>query len=157
MIEDGAWVGSGSDFCPGSRSENAQSSRRERSSQKMCPLTPFGAASQPSKSEKQARHNLLRTRSSMKASILIPAYNAAEFIGENLGQLRSTRIDCIEEIIVVNDHSEDDTRVVVERFQAEHTEFQIILEDNPNKGRLRCQKSCPQSRQRRSHPMARCR
>ena len=42
--------------------------------------------------------------------------------------------DCIEEIIVINDHSEDDTRRVVERFQAEHPDFQIILEDNPTKG-----------------------
>ena len=93
----------------------------------------------------------------MKASILIPAYNAAEFIGETLASCVQQGVDCIEEIIVINDHSEDDTRVVVERFQAEHTEFQIILEDNPNKGRLRSQKSCPQTRQRRSHPMARCR
>ena len=42
--------------------------------------------------------------------------------------------DCIEEIIVINDHSEDDTRGVVERFQAEHADFRIILEDNPTKG-----------------------
>ena len=70
----------------------------------------------------------------MKASILIPAHNAAEFIHETLASCVQQGVDCIEEIIVVNDHSEDDTRVVVERFQAEHTEFQIILEDNPNKG-----------------------
>ena len=70
----------------------------------------------------------------MRASILIPAYNAAEFIGETLASCMQQGIDCIEEIIVINDHSEDDTRVVVERFQAEHTEFQITLEDNPTKG-----------------------
>ena len=35
---------------------------------------------------------------------------------------------------MINDHSEDDTRGVVERFQAEHPDFQIILEDNPTKG-----------------------
>ena len=70
----------------------------------------------------------------MKASILIPAYNAAEFIGETLEACVQQGLNCIEEIIIVNDHSEDDTRGVVERFQAEHTEFQIILEDNPTKG-----------------------
>ena len=70
----------------------------------------------------------------MKASILIPAYNAAEFIGETLASCIQQGIDCIEEIIVINDHSEDDTRGMVERFQAEHTDFQITLEDNPTKG-----------------------
>ena len=70
----------------------------------------------------------------MKTSILIPAYNAAEFIGETLASCVQQGRDCIEEIIVINDHSEDDTRGVVERFQAEHTDFQIILEDNPTKG-----------------------
>jgi len=70
----------------------------------------------------------------MKASILIPAYNAAEFIGETLASCVQQGLDCIEEIIVINDHSEDDTRGVVERFQEEHADFRIILEDNPTKG-----------------------
>ena len=70
----------------------------------------------------------------MKASILIPAYNAAEFIGETLASCVQQGLDCIEEIIVINDHSEDDTRSVVQRFQAEHADFRIILEDNPTKG-----------------------
>jgi len=70
----------------------------------------------------------------MKASILIPAYNAAEFIGETLASCVQQGLYCIEEIIVINDHSEDDTRGVVERFQEEHADFRIILEDNPTKG-----------------------
>ena len=70
----------------------------------------------------------------MKASILIPAYNAAEFIGDTLASCVQQGSDCIEEIIVINDHSEDDTRGEVERFQAEHSDFRIILEDNPTKG-----------------------
>jgi len=70
----------------------------------------------------------------MKASILIPAYNAAEFIGETLASCVQQGLDCIEEIIVINDHSEDDTRGEVERFQVEHADFRIILEDNPTKG-----------------------
>ena len=70
----------------------------------------------------------------MKASILIPAYNAAEFIGETLASCVQQGSDCIEEIIVINDHSEDDTRGEVERFQAKHADFRIILEDNPTKG-----------------------
>ena len=53
----------------------------------------------------------------MKASILIPAYNAAEFIGETLASCVQQGRDCIEEIIVINDHSEDDTRGVVSAFK----------------------------------------
>ena len=70
----------------------------------------------------------------MKASILIPAHNAAKFIGETLASCVQQGCDCIEEIIVINDHSEDGTRGVVERFQEEHADFRIILEDNPTKG-----------------------
>ena len=70
----------------------------------------------------------------MKASILIPAYNAAEFIGETLASCVQQGRDCVEEIIVINDHSEDDTRRVVERFQAEHADYRVIHEDNPTKG-----------------------
>jgi glycosyltransferase involved in cell wall biosynthesis len=70
----------------------------------------------------------------MKASILIPAYNAAEFIGDTLASCVQQGVGCIEEIIVINDQSEDDTRGVVERFQAKHSDFRIILEDNPTKG-----------------------
>ena len=58
----------------------------------------------------------------MKASILIPAYNAAEFIGDTLASCVQQGRDCIEEIIVINDQSEDDTRGVVERFQVEHAD-----------------------------------
>ena len=92
----------------------------------------------------------------MKASILIPAYNAAEFIGETLASCVQQGRDCIEEIIVINDHSEDDTRGVVERFQAEHPEIHIILEDNPTKGACCGPEPRAKPRQRRCHPMARC-
>jgi glycosyltransferase involved in cell wall biosynthesis len=70
----------------------------------------------------------------MKCSILIPAYNAAEFIGKTLASCVQQGLDCIEEIIIVNDHSQDNTRKVVEQFQIEHPDFRIILADNPTKG-----------------------
>ena len=56
----------------------------------------------------------------MKASILIPAYNAAEFIGETLASCVQQGRDCIEEIIVINDHSEDDTRRVVRALSSQN-------------------------------------
>ena len=70
----------------------------------------------------------------MKASILIPAYNAAEFIHETLTSCVQQGLHCIEEIIIVNDHSQDNTRKVIEQFQIEHPNFRIILVDNPTKG-----------------------
>ena len=70
----------------------------------------------------------------MKASILIPAYNAAEFIHETLVSCVQQGLDCIEEIIIVNDHSDDETCRIVREFQAQHAGFRIILLNNPTKG-----------------------
>ena len=70
----------------------------------------------------------------MKVSILIPAYNTAEFIGETLASCVQQGVDCIEEIIVVNDHSEDDTRESWSAFKPNIPTSRIILEDNPTKG-----------------------
>ena len=42
--------------------------------------------------------------------------------------------DCIEEIIVINDHSEDDTREWWSVFKPNILTSSIILEDNPTKG-----------------------
>ena len=70
----------------------------------------------------------------MKASLLIAANNADEFNGEILVSCIQQGIDCFEGIIVTNDHCEDDTRGVVERFQAEHADFRAILGDDPNNG-----------------------
>ena len=91
----------------------------------------------------------------MKASILIPAYNAAEFIGETLASCVQQGLDCIEEIIVINDHSEDDTRSVVQRFQVRTCRLPHHPRRQPNQRRLLGQESCPAPRSGRCHSMAR--
>jgi len=55
----------------------------------------------------------------MKVSILIPAYNAAEFIGETLASCVQQGLHCIEEIIVINDHLVDETCLIVRQFQGQ--------------------------------------
>ena len=70
----------------------------------------------------------------MKASILIPAYNAAEFIGETLASCVQQGIDCIEEIIVVDDHSTDATSAAVGAVQKRTSFIPIHLAFNPRKG-----------------------
>ena len=70
----------------------------------------------------------------MKASILIPAFNAAAFIEETLNSCILQGSETIHEIIVVDDHSEDATLEVVSAFAQAHPQFNIIIERNPGKG-----------------------
>ena len=62
MIEDGAWVGSGVTILPGVTIGKRAVIAAGAVSQKTCPLTPFGAASPPSKSEKQEKHDAIHLR-----------------------------------------------------------------------------------------------
>lgn len=51
----------------------------------------------------------------VKVSVIIPAYNAAQFLADTLQSVRSQSYDDYE-IIVIDDGSTDDTRAVVESF-----------------------------------------
>lgn len=70
----------------------------------------------------------------MKASILIPAYNAAEFIEETLKSCLDQGLHCIEEIIIVDDHSTDATRAIVQSIVKRTPSVPIHLVLNPGKG-----------------------
>lgn len=70
----------------------------------------------------------------MKASILIPAYNAAQYLEATLLSCADQGADVIEEIIVVDDHSEDDSQAVFSRVAKAHPEFAWKWFTNPNKG-----------------------
>lgn len=66
-------------------------------------------------------------------SVVIPAYNCSDTIEKSLGSiLNQTRLDLIEEIIIVNDGSTDDTEKVINRFIENHneTKFVYISQDN---------------------------
>lgn len=70
----------------------------------------------------------------MKASILIPAFNAAAFLEETLENCVLQGADAIHEIVVVDDHSEDTTLEVASNFAQSHPQFNFIIEQNPGKG-----------------------
>ncbi|HOA41121.1 MAG TPA: glycosyltransferase family 2 protein [Halanaerobiales bacterium] len=63
-----------------------------------------------------------------KISVIIPAYNEGSFIAETLDNLRENWID---EIIVVNDGSEDDTSEIIKRYPVKL----IDLKKNQGKGK----------------------
>ncbi len=68
-------------------------------------------------------------------SVIIPAYNSASTIVEVLDSVfNQTRFDLIDEIIVVNDGSSDDTSKIVEEYAETHKKIKIKLINQSNKG-----------------------
>ena len=70
----------------------------------------------------------------MKASILIPAFNAENTLKATLQSCILQGVDVIEEIIVVDDHSTDRTEALFHEIAEQHPEFNWRLETNPKKG-----------------------
>lgn len=70
----------------------------------------------------------------MKASILIPAFNAATYLHETLQSCVDQGLECIQEIIIIDDGSEDDTLQVANAFAKSHPEIKFIIESNKKKG-----------------------
>jgi len=70
----------------------------------------------------------------MKASILIPAYNAETFLEVTLKGCVFQGVEAIKEIIVIDDHSEDNTIEVATSFAQAYPQFNFIIERNPSKG-----------------------
>ena len=70
----------------------------------------------------------------MKASILIPAFNAGNTLQATLESCVDQGARVVEEIIVVDDHSTDDTQDVFEAFQRNHPDFNLLWATNPKKG-----------------------
>lgn len=70
----------------------------------------------------------------MKLSIVIPAYNEAESIGETIEELVSVLSEkqIIYEILVVNDNSKDNTLEVLESLKAKHQELNFVTNSGPN-------------------------
>jgi glycosyltransferase involved in cell wall biosynthesis len=70
----------------------------------------------------------------MKASILIPAFNAADFIEETLQSCLNQGNQHIEQIIVVDDHSTDETSALVQAVKERNPSIPIHVVLNPDKG-----------------------
>jgi dolichol-phosphate mannosyltransferase len=70
----------------------------------------------------------------MKLSIVIPAYNEAESIGETIEKIeeafKNVRID--HEILVVNDNSKDDTAAVLDVLCKSHPTLRYVTNPGPN-------------------------
>ncbi|MCC8358510.1 glycosyltransferase family 2 protein [Salinimicrobium sediminilitoris] len=64
-----------------------------------------------------------------RLSVLIPAYNEEETITSILETLRDLKLDFSleKEIIIVNDHSTDATKTLIEQFIASHPEVPVFL------------------------------
>ena len=68
-------------------------------------------------------------------SVIIPAYNCEETISETLNSvINQTRIDLIEEIIIVNDGSSDNTEIVAQKYISTHKDIDIKLVTQDNLG-----------------------
>lgn len=68
-------------------------------------------------------------------SVIIPAYNCEKTINETLNSvINQTRIDLIEEIIIVNDGSCDNTEAVARKYISTHKDIDIKLVTQDNLG-----------------------
>ena len=72
----------------------------------------------------------------MYISIIVPAYNEEKRIGETLQAVADYfhPQSYVWEVIVVNNHSQDDTERIVKEFQKEMPELKLINENSQGKG-----------------------
>ncbi len=70
----------------------------------------------------------------MKASILIPAYNAQYFLEQTLESCVLQGREYVHEIILIDDHSEDRTIDVAKEFAKSQPDFNFVIETNAKKG-----------------------
>ena len=69
----------------------------------------------------------------MTASILIPAYNASNFLTATLESCVNQG-ENVHEIIVIDDQSGDDTLAVAQHFAQAHPQFDFVIETSLKKG-----------------------
>ena len=70
----------------------------------------------------------------MTASILIPAYNASNFLTATLESCVNQGEENVHEIIVIDDQSEDDTLALAQHFAKAHPQFDFVIETSRKKG-----------------------
>ena len=68
-----------------------------------------------------------------KLSVLIPAYNEGPTIHRILDKVIAVKLigEIDKEIIIVNDHSKDNTEEVIRNYISEHSGFEIVLYNQP--------------------------
>lgn len=65
----------------------------------------------------------------MKVSVVVPAYNAAQYLAETLDNLLSQTLQDVE-IVVVNDGSTDGTQGIIDTYSAAHARLRGISQAN---------------------------
>ena len=70
----------------------------------------------------------------MKVSILIPCFNASQTLESTLRSCICQGEDVVEEIIVVDDHSRDDSKSIFDQIAHDHPSFHWTWATNPSKG-----------------------
>lgn len=70
----------------------------------------------------------------MKVSILIPCFNAAQTLESTLRSCICQGEDVVEEIIVVDDHSRDNSKSIFDQIAHDHPSFHWTWANNPSKG-----------------------
>ena len=71
----------------------------------------------------------------MKLSVIIPVYNEIRTVGEILSRVRGAPVDCVMELIVVDDFSTDGTREFLRDDAGRHDDVRLILQGaNGGKG-----------------------
>jgi glycosyltransferase involved in cell wall biosynthesis len=87
----------------------------------------------PSASDDQSRERArLRADPPKSVAVVIPAFNAAQHLSEQLAAVRAQDSPFLREVIVVNNASTDSTRQVAERWQADWSKLVVI--DEPRSG-----------------------
>ena len=66
----------------------------------------------------------------MKLSIILPVYNTAAFLRQNLDSILSQVKDDAVELIIVNDGSTDDSAVILDEYAAKYSEIQLYHRSN---------------------------
>ncbi len=66
----------------------------------------------------------------MKLSIIIPVYNASQYLGECLDSVFSQAFDGGYEVIAVNDGSTDDSLAICEDYASKHANMKVLTGEN---------------------------
>lgn len=70
----------------------------------------------------------------MKVSILIPTFNASAYLTETLQSCVEQELESVQEIILVDDNSKDNTLELAYAFAKTHSEIRFTIESNIKKG-----------------------